>query len=135
MLQEKISYYENLKTVTKEDEPDQDIMDRIMRKIPEYKPESVVELFPLEETYGRTVTVPGIVTFSDKGSKYFVRVEDIDSTSRIYVFSPREKVLFNYTLTFIPSGLSITQKDNLFPGVIPKAEKIESIRLNFNPEQ
>ncbi|MGE5402094.1 MAG: hypothetical protein ACM3S2_16980 [Ignavibacteriales bacterium] len=135
MLQEKISYYENLKTVTKEDEPDQDIMDRIMRKIPEYKPESVVELFPLEETYGRTVTVPGIVTFSDKGSKYFVRVEDIDSTSRIYVFSPREKVLFNYTLTFIPSGLSITQKDNLFPGVIPKAEKIESIRLNFNPEE
>lgn len=135
MLQEKISYYENLKTVTKEDEPDQDIMNRIMRKIPEYKPESEVELFPLEETYGRTVTVPGIVTFSDKGSKYFVRVEDIDSTSRIYVFSPREKVLFNYTLTFIPSGLSITQKDNLFPGVIPKAEKIESIRLNFNPEE
>ncbi|MGE5498304.1 MAG: hypothetical protein ACM3Q2_09550 [Syntrophothermus sp.] len=133
-LREKIEYYQELKAISMSDDLPDDILSRIALKIPAYREENVIELFPLQtsDKTGRNAFSHAFLhTFADRHKNYFIHIEANERRSKAWLFSPARSVLNSFRLTFFPSGHAFSRENNLDAVDISTQGKIDLIRLEF----
>ena len=139
-----IIFYKELKAEIKKDLTP-DIKKKIAEKIPAYRIENVIELYPLKEPKakkqngGRLAAasadlIPQMTTktFVDNAKEYLIKVLNYGETTKLFVFSTKNEVVKNFDIIIEPQKLQFHCEDNSEPLLIDHLIDAEKIQLKFN---
>lgn len=143
-FKEAVEFYTQLK-VNSKNAPSEQIRRRIAKKIPAYKLNNVIELYPVKmelpltkngnrmaagtrELTPKTTTK----TFVDLDKDYLIKIINYETETKIFVFSAKDEIVKNFELIIEPHKLTYHFEDNSEPLVIPYSVDAEKIQLKLN---
>lgn len=140
---EAIEFYEQLK-LNSEQPISQEIRSSLAAKIPAYKLENIVDLYPLKEVMpqlqngirmaaGSKVLTPktSTKTFVDRDKEYLIKVVNYEEQTKVFVFSTKDEEVKNFDLMIEPKNLTFHFEDNSEPLVINQLIDAERIQLKL----
>lgn len=145
LFEEEVNFYKQLKGSLSE-ELSAEIKNKIVEKIPLYKPAKIFFLQPVRDNIKKKkndVLVLAadspkekadvvVKTFSDVDNNYLIRLVNFKESAKVFVFSTTDEVMENYRIVIQPSGKTFEQADNSSPIEIDSPIEADSIELKFN---
>jgi len=123
------------------------LKEKIASKIPAYKLNNVLHLFPLPLPSGKSPAGRRLAadsesrhliskltsrTFADEDKEYMIKVINHESGTKVFVFSVKNDIVKNFDIIIEPKDQRYHFKDNSQPLIINREIEIDSIRLEFN---
>lgn len=143
-LKEAVEFYTQLKA-NSENDPSGQIRKKIAEKIPAYKLNNVIELYPLKTVLpltkngnrmaaGTRELTPKTTTrtFVDSDKEYLIKVLNYENETKVFVFSTKDEIVKNFDLIIEPQKLTYHFEDNSEPLLIPHSVDAEKIQLKLN---
>jgi len=143
-LEEAIEFYRQLKQ-SAERELSHSLKEKIAAKIPVYKLENAVELYPLVDKQmlnhnGNRMAAstkeltPQMTTktFVDNDKDYLIKVLNYGNETKVFVFSTKDEVVRNFDIVIEPKNLTFHLEDNSEPLIIDHSIDAEKIQLRFD---
>jgi len=141
---EEIAFYESLKK-SFNDTLSGDLKRKLSNRIPAYKHERVIELFPTRIENGRKKnvvrfaadspkTLPKISadTYIDANSEYMIRIIKEREITKLFIFAVSGEDLKDFKIVLHPCGTEYHCQDNSNPLEVGNGHPIEKINLIFN---
>lgn len=143
-FEEEVSYFTNLKNFIQSSLNAED-KSLIAQKIPIYKTEIVIQLYPVERVKKRKSPVliltaaseshnqPDVTsrTFYNNDKTYIVKIINYEKSSKIFVFSTKHYVINDFDIIFKPPDIKIHLEDNTLPIELQHSIEPESVILEF----
>lgn len=136
-------FYKQLK-LNSEKKPSEEIKTKLALKIPAYKLEYLVDLYPLKDIIpqiqngsrmaaGAKVLTPktSTKTFVDRDKEYLIKVVNYEEQTKVFVFSTKDEEVKNFDLMIEPKNLTFHFEDNSEPLVINHLIDAEKIQLKL----
>jgi hypothetical protein len=138
-----IIFYKELKS-SLEIPLDDNIKQKLSKKIRAYKYKNVIQLYPVQELKKKRNGIvlaaasveekPKIITktFYDADKTYIIKVINYSDNSKIFVFSTQQEVIKDFEIIILPENKKYHCKDNLLPLELNTPIEAESIQIEFN---
>lgn len=118
---------------------------KIAEKIPSYSLPEIIEFFPVENNIKKnndnilryaadSVNEENVkaVSFISPDKNYLIRIIDAKDKKLLYVFSVKEKVIKDFTITIYPKHITYQFTDNTDPLALPLDLDVEKVEIAIN---
>lgn len=144
-FREEIEFYSSIKYSLDVD-LDFETKRKIASRISAYKPDNIIQLFPVTEHY-KSKRSNGLVlaaaskedkpkvstkTFYDEEKTYIIKVINYEKSAKVFVFSTQYEIIRDFDLNILPQKFRYHLADNTAPLELDFNVEPESISLEFN---